>query len=311
MREAEPPELPRWQSGSSPQHLLTTLLGDYWLEQAEPLPSAALVALLGEFGIGTTGARAALSRLAHRGIVVNTRLGRHSFYGIAPTAADLLRSGARRFVTFGHHNHRWDGHWTIAAFSLAGHERAVRYTLQAQLHWLGFAPLYDALRVSPRSVVDEAHAVFDELGVHDATIFRATAETMGGRHPIQAWNLDELAQTYSNFLNTYRPLRERVHGGQVSATEALLTRTRIMDDWRRFPQLDPDLPAELLPKDWPRTAAHDLFVEVYDGLAPLATIRVRQLIRRYALELADLAQPRTTAQHLAAADHPARRLETA
>jgi phenylacetic acid degradation operon negative regulatory protein len=29
--------------------------------------------------------------------------------------------------------------------------------------------------------------------------------------------------------------------------------------WRRFPFLDPDLPAELLPADWPRPRAHDLF----------------------------------------------------
>lgn len=36
--------LPRSQNGSSPQHLLITLLGDYWLTREELLPSAALVA---------------------------------------------------------------------------------------------------------------------------------------------------------------------------------------------------------------------------------------------------------------------------
>ncbi|GFJ95065.1 hypothetical protein [Phytohabitans rumicis] len=40
-------DLPRMQAGGSPQHLLLTLLGDYWYGQRAPLPSAALVALLG------------------------------------------------------------------------------------------------------------------------------------------------------------------------------------------------------------------------------------------------------------------------
>ena len=34
-----------------PPRLLLTLLGDYWWRRVEPLPSAALVALLAEFGV--------------------------------------------------------------------------------------------------------------------------------------------------------------------------------------------------------------------------------------------------------------------
>jgi phenylacetic acid degradation operon negative regulatory protein len=61
--------LPRMQAGGSPQHLLLTLLGDYWYGQRAALPSAALVSLLGEFGITEVSARAALSRLARRGLL--------------------------------------------------------------------------------------------------------------------------------------------------------------------------------------------------------------------------------------------------
>jgi phenylacetic acid degradation operon negative regulatory protein len=31
--------------------------------------------------------------------------------------------------------------------------------------------------------------------------------------------------------------------------------------WRRFPFLDPDLPEALLPNQWPRGRAHDVFQE--------------------------------------------------
>src|SRR5436305_407914 len=49
--------LPRRQSGSSPQGLAVTLMADYTLRTRAWLPSAAIVALLDEFGVGTAAAR--------------------------------------------------------------------------------------------------------------------------------------------------------------------------------------------------------------------------------------------------------------
>ena len=59
-----------------------------------------------------------------------------------------------------------------------------------------------------------------------------------------------------------------------------------MDEWRAFPELDPDLPEELLPAAWPRGRARELFTTTYDLLGPLASHRVRQIIARYSPELA-------------------------
>jgi phenylacetic acid degradation operon negative regulatory protein len=72
----------------------------------------------------------------------------------------------------------------------------------------------------------------------------------------------------------------------VSPVAALVTRTRIMDEWRAFPELDPDLPDELLPPGWPRATARELFTTTYDLLGPLASHRVRQIIARYSPGLA-------------------------
>ena len=55
-------DLPRVQTGANPQHLIVTLLGDYWSGRTEHLPSAGLVALASEFDITPASARAALSR---------------------------------------------------------------------------------------------------------------------------------------------------------------------------------------------------------------------------------------------------------
>jgi phenylacetic acid degradation operon negative regulatory protein len=294
------PELPRSQVGSSPQHLLTTLLGDYWLNRSEHLPSAALVALLGEFDVSVTGARAALSRLARRGLLVTSKQGRNSFYGIAPTVVDALAAGGYRFVGFGTESEQWDGHWTLASFSLSEEQSELRYPLRSQLRWLGFAPLYDGLWVSPRPVAEHCRDVLKDLGLSEVTVFRAVQVADVGRPPIDAWDLDELAQLYTRFVRTWEPLRDKAHRGDIDAAAALEARTRIMDSWRRFPSLDPDLPKQLLPPHWPRGEARDLFVEVYDALGPLAATRVRQVVDRFSPALAALVEHRDTATLLSA-----------
>src|SRR3974390_219991 len=62
-----------------PPRLLLPLLGDYGWQRPEPLPSAAIVALLADFGVGDSAARAALSRLTRNGLLVTSKIGRRAF----------------------------------------------------------------------------------------------------------------------------------------------------------------------------------------------------------------------------------------
>src|SRR5690606_14323597 len=64
----------------------------------------------------------------------------------------------------------------------------------------------------------------------------------------------------------------------IAPADALLKRTQRMDAWRAFPCIDPDLPRRLLPADWPRAQARELFLETYDQLGAPASVRVLQVI---------------------------------
>ena len=59
-----------------------------------------------------------------------------------------------------------------------------------------------------------------------------------------------------------------------------------------FAVTDPDLPEALLPRRWPRAAAHDLFVDLVDGLASLAVDRVREIVSKYDPALGKLVRLR-------------------
>jgi hypothetical protein len=68
-----------------------------------------------------------------------------------------------------------------------------------------------------------------------------------------------------------------------------------LDAWRVFAGLDPSLPDKLLPANWPRAQAREVFTALYDGLAPLAALRFQQIIAVHDDALAELTERRTTA----------------
>lgn len=285
--------LPRPTTGSSPQHLAVTLLGDYWHGRREHLPSAALVRLLGEFGVTAVSARAALHRLTDRGVLESSRGGRRTYYALTDTATSTILGSSRRITRFGASTRPWDGQWTVALFSLPEPRRDLRHLLRSRLRWLGFAALFDGVWVSPHASPDAVLAALAELRIGSATVLRAT-DCGGCRPPQSAWDLDELRATYEEFIADATPLLGRARAGAVGPAEALVARTRLMDVWRRFPGLDPDLPAELLPPDWPRRRAHDAFAGLYDALGPVAEMRVKQVLAEFAPDLAALVSHHTT-----------------
>jgi phenylacetic acid degradation operon negative regulatory protein len=309
-----------------PPRLLLTLLGDYWWQRTESLPSAAIVGLLAEFGVSDSAARAALSRLTRNGLLVTSRSGRRTFVRLSQRAADVLDDGGRRIFSFGSTPAPWDGMWSLVAFSIPEEHRSARDELRKELRWLGFAPLYDGLWVCPRDHAGDVMARLKDLGISTATAFRATALPAvgalsaagpagpGGADdgagsavvtadiPARAWDLSGLRDRYQEFTEFAGLLRDQTVAGEITTADALVARTRVMNEWRAFPAMDPDLPYELLPPAWPRAAARDLFITCYDLLGPLAARRVRQIIARYSPELAGRAAYHSSALTLSSAE---------
>ncbi|MEU8664509.1 PaaX family transcriptional regulator [Actinoplanes philippinensis] len=289
--------LPRRQAGSSPQGLALTLVADYTAYTEAWLPSAAIVTLLAEAGVGAAGARTAISRLARREVLQGSRVGRSTFYRLAPSVAEHLRGGGKGVAAFGAEAEKWDGWWTLVAFSVPQEGAAQRRVLRNHLRWRGFAPLYDALWVSPRELEGEDRANLAEVNLEDLTVFRARhTELAAGsrRSPIDAWDLRAVGEQYEAFIGHWSEIVPRVRAGRFSGAEAVRMRTAVMDSYRRFAPADPPLPMRLLPGGWRREHARSLFAAVYDGLAGPAEQHVRDLVAEHTE-----AQPRIHANTVA------------
>jgi phenylacetic acid degradation operon negative regulatory protein len=284
--EAGAVRLPRWQAGNAPQGLAVTLLADYTLSTRASLPSAAIVALLAEAGVSHAGARAAISRLARRGVLEGSRQGRNSSYRLADGAALVLSTGGRTIVSWADST-VWDQQWTLIAFSLPRDEVVARRELRSRLRWLGYAPLYDGLWISPRQLTEHTRTRLARLAFGTMTVFRARhvdLDSTIGRDPIDAWDTTAIAEQYDAFIRQWNPLPPRMNAAGITGAEAVRARTEVMDSYRRLPILDPQLPSQLLPPDWPREPARRLFAEVYDGLAVPAQDYVRAVASRFTTE---------------------------
>ena len=244
---ADDVRVPRAQAGSSPQHLLTTVLGEYLDSSDADLPSTAVIAILREFGISESSARAALSRLVRRGLIATRRKGRSPVYHLTPQAIAKHRSRMRHFLNFGSHPARWTGDWVLATFSVPNAGQASRHALRRSLTALRFAGLYDSVWIRPGS--DAAPATGRRCTtccttsrVPDGRSCTPGSTRRQGPHgPAAAYDLTGLASAYLELHRRYAELRTAARNGEVDRPGAGGSDLR-MDSWRKFADIDPDLP---------------------------------------------------------------------
>lgn len=272
-----PAGFPRAQSGANSQRLLAAILGDYTFESADRFSSTAVSRILAEFGVTEAGARKALSRLTERQLLVRSRVGRGTYYHVSPANLAVRLERRNRYLNFGEQAEPWDGAWTVVVFSVSERERASRAALRTGLGKLGFGPMADAVWVRPDDSRAAVLELAEQLDVRVA-VMRSTFEEGGGIDPMQAFDLTDLRRQYEELIEDHAPIADRLHRGLVAPAEAFVLRARLTDRWRSVVIIDPDLPQELLPPDWPRREARRLFLELIDGLAPLALDRLRGLV---------------------------------
>ena len=69
----------------------------------------------------------------------------------------------------------------------------------------------------------------------------------------RAWDLSEVENRYEEFIDEFGTLSPQ------DGAAVLHAQTMMVHEWRRFPFLDPRLPADLLPSNWRGTHAAELF----------------------------------------------------
>lgn len=237
--------------------VLLTLLGEYVLPASGGVWLQTLTAALATLGYKTQAARRALARSVDAGWLVTERDGRRSRVRLSPATAAMLRTGAERIYGFGE-RWEWDGHWLLVVLRVPEQRRDVRHQLRTRLAWAGFGSLGGGLWISPHSEREgELREMAADEPAAELLAFHAELGALGAPERLiaEAWDLASVADAYGSFTGRFARLRPR------SAEAVFRAQTELVHAWRKFPFLDPDLPADVLPRRWPRERAHEVFQE--------------------------------------------------
>jgi phenylacetic acid degradation operon negative regulatory protein len=258
MAVSAPHEQLRRRSVGAPaaRSLLLTVLGGYVLPSRTGVWQESLVTAMVSLGYSRQAARQALSRSTRDGWLMAERRGRRARMTLSPRTAELLRSGAERIYSFGEPC-RWDGRWLIVVLRVPEKSRAVRHQLRSRLAWTGLGSLGGGVWLTPHVEREqELAAAIAQEPAAEARSFVAGFGAIGRPDQLvaDAWDLDRVRRQYGAFIEDFDRVRA------LTPEACFRQQTLLVHAWRKFPFLDPDLPAELLPADWPRRKAHELFI---------------------------------------------------
>jgi phenylacetic acid degradation operon negative regulatory protein len=253
--------------------LLLTVLGEYVLPRSGSVWQETLVAALRSLGYSQQAARQALARSTRDGWLAVERRGRRTRMSLTPATAELLRMGTERIYTFAR-PWEWDGRWLVVVLRVPEERRAVRHQLRSRLAWAGLGSLGGGVWMTPHVEREaELAAAFRDEPAAVATSFVAELGGIGDPEQLvaDAWDLDRVREQYSAFIDDF-------WGAHASSpTACFRQQTLLVHAWRKFPFLDPDLPAALLPARWPRERAHSLFADRHDRWQPVARAYFEEL----------------------------------
>ncbi len=248
---------------STARGLLFTVLGEFVLPSGGMAWTAALIEVLGRMGVEQKATRQALMRTAADGWLTAQRSGRRTSWRLTESAEQLLTDGTERIYGFTATRQAWDGSWLLVLARVPEADRPARHRLRTRLTWAGFGSPAPGVWLSPDTGrAADAAQLLDSAGMlAEAQIFRAEYAAGGTLAGLvrTAWDLDQIEQRYEQFIADF---------GGATGADALARLVALVHRWRRFPWIDPVLPAELLPDPWQGSVAALLFAQRHAELAP-------------------------------------------
>jgi phenylacetic acid degradation operon negative regulatory protein len=246
--------------------LIITVYGDSIAPRGGTVWLGSLINILEPLGLNQRLVRTSVFRLAKEEWLTSEQIGRRSYYS-------LTGSGRRRFEkafkrVYAPVLPEWDGRWCIVLTSQIDAE--VRKTVKEELGWLGFGNIAPGVLAHPTVDMTELQTTLKDLNaLEDAIIFDTYKQDLINSRPLRVlvrdcWNLDDLSESYKQFLNKFRPIwNDLKNADQLDPEDCFLVRTLLIHEYRRVLLRDPQLPEELLPSDWEGTAARLLCRNLY------------------------------------------------
>lgn len=249
--------------------LIVTIFGDSVAPRGGAVSLGTLIDLLGRLDISHRLVRTAVYRLVQDGILINTQLGRRSFYALTENGEQAFSEASSRI--YAAEDLPWDGKWHLLLLSQVA--PAARTQIKKALEWLGFGSFGSELLAHPHPDVAATMSELNQLEAGQNVVYLQGQLPEGGNTDTlltlsaDAWQLDTLETSYRQFVDTFEPIAAAAHNGVVASEDAFFLRTFLIHEYRKILLRDPGLPQELLPTGWQGHTARALTRSLYVDLA--------------------------------------------
>ncbi|AGT08264.1 PaaX family transcriptional regulator C-terminal domain-containing protein [Paracoccus aminophilus] len=224
---------------------IVTVYGDVVVPRGEVLWMGNLIEICARVGISESLVRTAVSRLVQAGQLAGERVGRRSYYRLAPTARAEFSQVAKLL----YRPLPEAKGWLILQAPDLPDELLRRLRLGRLEGNVLIAP--DHGQTPPKAAL----ALHAALGASDPSL-------------AACWDLPPLQAAYAEMIARFAPLAKALTTGeQISAEEALIARLLLVECYRKPLLRDPRLPATALPSTWSGHDAHRLFAQLYRQLS--------------------------------------------
>jgi phenylacetic acid degradation operon negative regulatory protein len=258
--------------------LIRTVIGLYLRRAGGWISIAHLIEVMEQLDVSAPLTRTAVVRLKKKGLLVPHSRDKVSGYALAPEAATMLGKGDRRIFSARHMQP--DDPWCVISFSLPEELRHVRHQLRRRLYWIGGGMISPALWICPDFLADEVEDILNDLDIRrHATLLRTERPRVAGELSdaiAEWWDLTALQTLHREVAAELSALL--ADGTAETDAVAFARYIRGVDTWRIIPYIDPGLPSDLLPINWPGEETTALFSAISTTYADAGWHYVRAVL---------------------------------
>ena len=247
--------------------LIITLYGDSIAPHGGAIRLGDLIEVLERFGVNERLVRTCVFRLSEDGWLVSKRVGRRSVYSLTPNGMRRFQRAFKRVYSEQHH--QWDGSWTLVCLPTDADSKISRENLERELSWEGFGKIASNVFGHPSPGLRSLREVLEGLNLSNRVhVLSARSLDVFATLPLrklvdQSWDLASLENGYRAFADHFAAFDDLSNKPSLSTADCFIVRTLLIHWFRRVTLHDPQIPAELLPEDWPGHYAYELCHRIY------------------------------------------------
>jgi len=260
---------------------LVTLFGDVVSQHGEWVSLASLIDVMQDYGFNERSVRTAVFRLTKDDWLVAKKIGRRSYYSYTENARRQFVKAEKRIYSQSIYSS--GDQWLIVLPSFIEEKKLILF--KRQLKWLGFSALTSGAYAHPQCAQETLEETIAELKLTDSVItfcaktLDQNATQVLKKLVLEKWQLDELAQRYTEFIQIYQPLIDTLkqiikkddcgidsESKTIGLQHLFQLRVLLIHEYRRILLKDHQLAPSMLPADWPAKQAVDLVISIYQVL---------------------------------------------